>query len=232
MMPCILNIETATDVCSVALSLDGVVLYEKENTEGRSHANLLGVFVDEAVRFSRSQNITIDAVAVSCGPGSYTGLRIGVSEAKGLCYGLKLPLIALQTLDIMVQQIIDKAILDRETLLCPMIDARRMEVYAAIYNSQLVRIRETAADIVDETTYSSYLKMSKVAFLGNGSAKCKDSIIDPNAMFIDNVYPRASDMIKLSEKAFMNSKFENVAYFEPFYLKDFIATVPKNKVLF
>lgn len=231
-MSCILNIETATEVCSIALSRDGKIIFERENTEGRSHANLLGVFVDEALQYSRSNNIDIDAVAVSSGPGSYTGLRIGVSEAKGLCYGLRIPLIALKTLEIMAQQIADEAILDADTILCPMIDARRMEVYAAIYNSQLSSVRETLADIVDEKTYSSYLTKSKVAFFGNGVAKCKGTIIDINAIFIDNVYPRAKDMVKLSEKAFDESRFEDVAYFEPFYLKDFVTTTPKNKVLF
>lgn len=230
-MPCILNIETATEVCSVALSKDESILFEKINTEGRSHANMLGLFVDEAMQFVRSNNLAIDAVAVSCGPGSYTGLRIGVSEAKGLCYGLKVPLIAIKTLEIMAQHIIDEHFVDTDTLLCPMIDARRMEVYATIFDSKLNVIRETSADIVDDTTYKSYLEQSKVAFFGNGSDKCKGEITQLNAIFIDNVYPKAKDMIKLSEKAFQNKNFVDVAYFEPFYLKDFVTTTPKNKIL-
>lgn len=230
-MSCILNIETATEVCSVVLSKEGSILFEKINVEGRSHANLLGVFVDEAMQFSRSNNLKIDAVAVSCGPGSYTGLRIGVSEAKGLCYGLRIPLIAVRTLEVMAQHIIDEKVVNEDVLLCPMIDARRMEVYAAIYDSKLNTIRDTSADIVDEYTYKTYLEQSKVAFFGNGSDKCKGAITELNAIFIDNVYPHAKDMIKLSEKAFHEGSFVDVAYFEPFYLKDFVTTTPKNKIL-
>ena len=229
-MACILNIETATEVCSVALSKDEKILFENINTEGRSHANLLGVFVNEAVQFARSNNLKIDAVAVSCGPGSYTGLRIGVSEAKGLCYGLSIPLIAIKTLEIMVQHIVDEKIVDNDTLLCPMIDARRMEVYAAIYDSKLNVLRKTSADIVDNTTYKSYLDQAKIAFFGNGSDKCKGAITELNAIFIDNVYPRAKDMVKLSERAYQDRNFVDVAYFEPFYLKDFVTTTPNNKV--
>lgn len=230
-MSIILNIETATEICSVALSEDNTVLFERINTEGRSHANQLGVFVDEAMQYVRANSLKLDAVAVSCGPGSYTGLRIGVSEAKGLCYGLQIPLIAIETLDIMAQHIIDEGILDTDTLLCPMIDARRMEVYASIYDSSLKVIRDTAADIVDDTTYKQYLEKSKVAFFGNGADKCKGTITDLKAIFIDNVYPKAKDMVKLSNKAFAQKSFVDVAYFEPFYLKDFVTTTPKNKIL-
>lgn len=230
-MPYILNIETATDVCSVALSAEGKIVFAKESTEERSHANILGVFVEETMQYVRCNGLRIDAVAVSCGPGSYTGLRIGVSEAKGLCYGLRVPLIAIKTLEIMAQQIINRADIERDTLLCPMIDARRMEVYAAIYNSNLETIRNTSADIVDNTTYQEYLKDGKVAFFGNGSAKCKKEIIDSNAVFIDNIYPKAEDMVDLAEFAFAQKNFVDIAYFEPFYLKDFVTTTPKNKVL-
>lgn len=230
-MPYILNIETATEVCSVVLSQNENILFERINTEGRSHANLLGVFVEEAMQYVRSNHLALDAIAVSCGPGSYTGLRIGVSEAKGLCYGLKIPLIAIKTLNILAQHVIDENILENDTLLCPMIDARRMEVYAAIYDSNLNNVRDTLADIVDSSTYEQYLKKTKVAFFGNGSDKCKGSIVDTNAIFIDNIYPKAKDMVKLSNIAFNNKDFVDVAYFEPYYLKDFVTTIPKNKVL-
>ncbi|NDW19489.1 tRNA (adenosine(37)-N6)-threonylcarbamoyltransferase complex dimerization subunit type 1 TsaB [Dysgonomonas sp. 216] len=230
-MPCILSIETSTNVCSVAVAIDGKNIFEKENIDGPSHATLLGVFVQEAVDYIQENGMALDAVAVSCGPGSYTGLRIGVSEAKGLCYGLNIPLIALNTLKIMASKVSKNATIDNESLLCPMIDARRMEVYAAIYDLNLNIVRDIQADIVDENTYASFLQASKITFFGNGSAKCKDAIKHPNAVFLENIYPTASDMSSLAITAFENKTFEDVAYFEPFYLKEFIATTPKNKIL-
>jgi len=228
-MCCILNIETATPVCSVALSRCSDVLFYKENKEGASHASLLGVFVAEAIQYAREIGLTLDAVAVSAGPGSYTGLRIGVSEAKGLCYGFNIPLIAVPSLKIMAENVILSG-MDADYY-CPMIDARRMEVYAAIYDRQLNEVRETAADVVDEKIYASYLKQGTVVFFGNGAAKCKTILSSPNAIFFDEIHPLASAMVSLSETAFLNRAFEDVAYFEPLYLKEFVAIAGRNKVI-
>ncbi|GAB6012368.1 tRNA (adenosine(37)-N6)-threonylcarbamoyltransferase complex dimerization subunit type 1 TsaB [Viscerimonas tarda] len=230
-MPCILHIETSTLACSVAVSLNGGTIYKEEAPDGPSHASLLGVFVDNAVRFTRTNNIRLEAVAVSCGPGSYTGLRIGVSEAKGLCFGLGLPLIALNTLLIMAAKTVKDSSLPEDALLCPMIDARRMEVYAGIYNRQLEPVRGIGADIVDENSYREYLLQHQVVFFGNGADKCKDYLSSENALFLENVYPVASDMVALAEDAFAAGDFVDIAYFEPFYLKEFVATVAKNKGL-
>lgn len=231
-MAYILNIETATSVCSVSICDEEIIIYEKEKTEGPSHASLLGKFVDDAMKFAKQQNISLDAVAVSCGPGSYTGLRIGVSEAKGLCFGLDIPLIAINTPLIMAQKVIeDIQNLETTTLLCPMIDARRMEVYAAIYDANLITQRAIQADIVDENSYLDFLKTNKVAFFGNGSEKCRSNITHPNAIFIEGIYPQAKSMSQLAQSAYQNKQFVDVAYFEPFYLKEFVATTPKNKVL-
>lgn len=227
----ILCIETATSVCSVSINNEEAIIYQKEETKGPSHASLLGRFVDDAVKFARSQNIKLDAIAVSCGPGSYTGLRIGVSEAKGLCFGLNIPLIAIDTPLILAEGVLQNNSIEEDVLLCPMIDARRMEVYAAIYNTKLDVVRDIEADIVDHETYLKYLDSNKVLFFGNGSEKCKDSIEHPNAIFIDSAYPQAKSMNKLAIDAYKNSEFEDVAYFEPFYLKEFVATTPKNKVI-
>lgn len=227
----ILNIETSTSVCSVALSVDNKVGFEKVSYEGPSHAALLGVFVEEALTLMKKKEIKLDAIAISSGPGSYTGLRIGVSMAKGLCFGYGIPLIAVPTLDIMAYKVIHENNLSDDMLYCAMLDARRMEVYATIYDSNINVIRPTAADIVTTDTYSSFLENNKVCFFGNGAAKCKEIITSPNAVFIDNIDPLAGDMIVLANKMFINNKFEDVAYFEPFYLKEFVATKAKNKVL-
>lgn len=232
-MPCILHIETATEVCSVAVSLDGEVLFQREETKGPSHAVLLGVFVNEAVQELRAKNIALDAVSVSCGPGSYTGLRIGVSEAKGLCYGLNIPLIALNTLKVMAVGMVSSSVVrDNEgALLCPMIDARRMEVYDAIFDSDLSQVRDVHADIIDPDSFADLLQNHKIIFFGNGAEKCKEALTSANVLFVDGLYPRAVDMIALAESAYSKQEFVDVAYFEPFYLKEFVATVPKNKVL-
>lgn len=231
-MPCILNIETATNVCSVAVSVDGKIVFDKENTTGPSHAALLGVFVAESLDVVRNNNYKLDAVAVSCGPGSYTGLRIGVSEAKGLCYGFGIPMIAIKSLEIMAKKVLDtQQTMNEDDYLCPMIDARRMEVYAAVYNCKLETVRDTAADIVDTGSYKSFLDNHRVIFFGNGAEKCKGVLTHSNAVFIDGVYPSAKYMTGLSERAFHNKEFVDVAYFEPFYLKDFIATTPKKNLL-
>ena len=175
-------------------------------------------------------NLTADAVAVSGGPGSYTGLRIGVSMAKGICYGRNLPLIGLPTLEVLCVPVLLYHELPDDALLCPMIDARRMEVYSAVYDRALNVIRKVGADVIDENSYQEYLDKGPVYFFGNGALKCKDKIVHPNARFLENIYPLASNMSPLSEKALAKEDFKDVAYFEPFYLKEFIATKP-NKLL-
>lgn len=229
-MSLILNIETSTSVCSVALSEGEEVLFEKASFEGPSHAALLGVYVEEALKVAKSKGRRLDAVAVSSGPGSYTGLRIGVSVAKGLCFGFGIPLISVHTLEILASAAIRENE-EADCLYCAMLDARRMEVYASMYDSRLNTIRATTADIVDADSYVSFLEKGKVCFFGDGAAKCKAVITSPNACFIDGIYPLAVNMASLSRQAFDEGRFENVAYFEPFYLKEFQATIAKNKVL-
>jgi tRNA threonylcarbamoyladenosine biosynthesis protein TsaB len=230
-MAFLLTIETSTTVCSLSLFANGMPVFERLDTTGASHASLLGVFAAEALVYARKEHIKIDAVAVSAGPGSYTGLRIGVSEAKGLCYGLDIPLIALPTLKILTTQAFHHAPFTVHPLFCPMIDARRMEVFAALYDEKLNEIRPVQADIIDENSYKEYLDKQPVVFFGNGSDKCRAIIQSPNAVFIPDIYPAAGAMIALAEEAFANEKFVDVAYFEPFYLKEFQATIPKNKFI-
>lgn len=227
-MACILHIETSTEACSVAVSEDGLAEFKLEDLQGPSHAVQLGVFVDEALSFVDNHGMPLDAVAVSCGPGSYTGLRIGVSMAKGICYGRNLPLIAIPTLEVMSVPVLLQQDLPDDALLCPMIDARRMEVYAAIYDRALNMKRSIAADIVDESSYLEYLDSQPVYFYGNGAAKCREKITHPNAHFIEGVRPLARWMFPLAEKALAGKDFKDVAYFEPFYLKEFIASTPKK----
>lgn len=227
-MSCILHIETSTEVCSVAVSQDGASIFSKEDFKGPSHATELGVFVDEALSFADSHAIPVDAVAVSCGPGSYTGLRIGVSMAKGICYALGVPLIGIPTLEVMCVPVLLFRDLPEDALLCPMIDARRMEVYATVYDRALRVKRETGADVVDENSYSEFLAEHPVYFFGNGAAKCKDKLTHPNACFLDDIHPLAKWMFPLAEKAVARNDFKDVAYFEPFYLKEFVASKPKN----
>lgn len=228
-MSCILHIETSTKVCSVAVTEDGAVLFEKTDKEGPSHAVQLGVFVDEALSYTDNHGIPFDAAAVSCGPGSYTGLRIGVSMAKGLCYARGLRLIAIPTLELLcVPVLLQHDDLPEDAVLCPMIDARRMEVYSALYDRALHTVRETGADIVDEATYQEYLEGRPMYFFGDGAEKCKAKITHPNAHFMADVLPLARYMGPLAEKAMAEGRFEDVAYFEPFYLKEFIASKPKK----
>lgn len=228
-MSVILHIETSTQVCSCALSDDGRIIASREDFGGQSHAALLGVFADEVLNEARRLRLPVDAVAVSSGPGSYTGLRIGVSEAKGLSYGLGVPLIAIPTPLIMASMV--KNEVDAQTLLCPMIDARRMEVYATFFDTSLHVIKPTSADIIDEESYAALLDSHKIVFFGNGAEKCKQALHHPNAFFIDGIHPLASAMPPLAERALQEKQCVDVAYFEPFYLKEFVATVAKNKVL-
>lgn len=227
-MSCILHIETSTEVCSVSASQDGASIFSKEDFNGPSHAVVLGVFVDEVLSFIDNHAIPLDAVAVSCGPGSYTGLRIGVSMAKGICYGRNIPLIAIPTPEVMTVPVLLFQDLPEDALLCPMIDARRMEVYAAIYDRALKVKREISADIIDENSYSEFLVEHPVYFFGNGAAKCREKITHPNAHFIENIHPLAKWMFPLAERAMAEKDFKDVAYFEPFYLKEFVASTPKK----
>ncbi len=227
-MACILNIETSTDVCSVAVSQDGACIFHKEDHSGPNHAVSLGVYVDEALSFTDNHAIPFDAVAVSCGPGSYTGLRIGVSMAKGICYARDLKLLAVPTLELLCVPVLLRELVGENALLCPMIDARRMEVYAGIYDRALRPVREVRADIVDSETYKEYLDERPVYFFGNGAAKCMEAINHPNAHLIKGIEPLGKYMFPLAERKFLREEYEDVAYFVPFYLKDFVAKTPKK----
>lgn len=226
-MSCILSIETSTDVCSVAVSEDGACIYHEEDFSGPNHAERLGTYIDEALSFADSHAIPLDAVAVSCGPGSYTGLRIGVSMAKGICYAINLPLIAIPTLELLCVPVLLGHEMEDDALICPMLDARRMEVYAAIYNRALKPVRDIQADIVNADTYREWLDNHPVYFFGNGAAKCMEAIQHPNAHFIEGIKPMAKNMFPLAEKRIALQQYEDVAYFTPFYLKDFVAKPSK-----
>jgi len=237
-MATILNIETSTEVCSVNVSENGKLLFEKESLEGLKHSELLTVFIEQLFSENNLEMKDVDAVAVAKGPGSYTGLRIGVSVAKGLCYALDKPLISISTLDAMgifTSQHPEQFNIENKSsenlLFCPMIDARRMEVYTALYNQNGEPSEPVSAKIIDENSFSEKLKDSEIAFFGNGADKCKKALNHPNALFAGPLKASARFMINLAEKKYNNKEFENVAYFEPFYLKNFVATVPKNKII-
>lgn len=231
-MATILNIETSTEVCSVALTCEGQVLEHHENYDGQTHATLLSAYVKDALDYVRTRELTLDAIAVSMGPGSYTGLRIGLSEAKGLAFGLNVPLIGVNTLQLLVVTTMFHNFFDEDDILyVPMIDARRMEVYTAAYNSALQAVIEPQAMIIDENSFSDILAEHKVVFMGNGSNKVREVIKHPNAVFVDGIKPVALEMMALAEKAFRESDFIDVAYSTPLYLKEFQATTPKKKVL-
>jgi tRNA threonylcarbamoyladenosine biosynthesis protein TsaB len=236
--PLILHIETATDICSAALSEGERQLSLVESNRERSHATLLNTFIRQAVAEAGKELKELDAVAVSKGPGSYTGLRIGVSTAKGLAYALEIPLLAVGTLEGMangatsndaVRELV--ALHGDHLLLCPMLDARRMEVYAGFYSTKNSPYREVSADVIEEDSYHEILESHPVCFFGNGAEKCKALLKHPNAFFVNDINPSATSMIAPVLKQYHQSKFEDVAYFEPFYLKDFVATVPRKKVL-
>lgn len=223
-MALVLNIETATTNCSVSLSKDGETLVLKEdNSLGYSHAETLHLFIDEVIKTANIKPSQIDAVAVSKGPGSYTGLRIGVSSAKGLCFALNKPLIAISTLESLAHQV-----KNNDGFIVPMLDARRMEVYSAIYNSNFEIHREIQAEILTEDSYAELLKTYKVYFIGNGVEKTKAFIQHPNAIFIEGKLPSANEMSLLAEIKHKKSDTEDVAYFEPYYLKDFVALKKKH----
>ena len=228
-MAVILLLETSTAVCSAALIRGEEVLFEKASFEGPSHAALLGIYVEEAFMLLRENGLTLDAVAISGGPGSYTGLRIGTSMAKGLCFGQDIPLISIWTLEVMASSVASQE--KGYDFYIPLMDARRMEVYDAVYDPALKLLRPVTADVIDETSFAEYLEKGRVCFFGNGAEKCKPVIRHANASFIDGIYPLAINMAPLANDAFAASRFENVAYYEPFYLKEFVAIKAKNKVL-
>jgi tRNA threonylcarbamoyladenosine biosynthesis protein TsaB len=235
-MPTLLHIETATSICSVALSRSGKLLSLRESADKNAHSSVLTTFIEECFISSRVQISEIDAIAVSKGPGSYTGLRIGVATAKGLCYALEKPLIAIPTLKSMASGMLNSVLGTRYsvlgTLLCPMIDARRMEVFSSVFDSKLVEIRETLAEIIGENSFSELLNEHTIFFAGDGAAKCKPFLEEnENTYFLDDFQVSARNMIQLAEEKFRSSDFENIAYFEPYYLKDFIAGKPRVKGL-
>jgi tRNA threonylcarbamoyladenosine biosynthesis protein TsaB len=229
-MSCILHIETSTDVCSVAVSEDSHVIFQQDDHSGPNHAEKLGTMVDEALSFTDNHAIPFDAVAVSCGPGSYTGLRIGVSMAKGICYGRNLKLIAVPTLELLCVPVLLRELVPEDGILCPMLDARRMEVYAGLYTRALKPIRDVQADVVDADTYREYLDKQPVYFFGNGAKKCMDTIQHPNAHYIDGIEPLAKWMQPLAERRLLAEQVEDVAYFVPFYLKDYVAKMPSKLI--
>jgi len=221
----ILNIETATKNCSVSIAKNGEILAIKELNNGNySHAEVLHPFIVDILEEANITSQELDAVAVSKGPGSYTGLRIGVSAAKGLCFAFDKPLISIETLRSLAHSIsIDKGVI------IPMLDARRMEVYAAVFNSDYDSVREIKAEIIDETSFLEYLENQKVYFLGDGAQKCKEIITHENAVFVDDKFPSSKEMAELSYSKYKKNDIEDVAYFEPFYLKDFVVIPQKKK---
>ena len=226
-MATILNIETATKNCSVSISKNGKIISLKEFNDGNySHAEVLHSFIIDIVEEANILLNDLDAIAVSKGPGSYTGLRIGVSAAKGFCFALQIPLIAIDTLTSL-----SHAISIEEGIIIPLLDARRMEVYSAVFNQENEKIREIEAEIIDENSFSAYLNQQKVYFLGDGALKCQEIIKHDNAIFIDDMFPSSKEMGVLAFEKYKKSDFENVAYFEPFYLKDFIVVPEKKKNL-
>lgn len=233
----ILHLETATNVCSVALSRGTHILANRISYEERSHGTLLTVFIEEVFSETQLKPEILDAISVSIGPGSYTGLRIGVSVCKGIAFGHQIPVLGIPTLEILNEAAsrhpdVQKIINNHDTLLlCPMIDARRMEVYTACYKPSGEEVEKVSAKIIDESSYNELLEKHKIIFFGNGSEKLHDTINHPNAFFIKDISPLAEAMLPLALKKYAEKDFEDTAYFEPFYLKDFIATIPRKKVL-
>jgi tRNA threonylcarbamoyladenosine biosynthesis protein TsaB len=225
----ILNIETATDVCSVCLAGDGSLLSVRELYEGQGHARYLTTFISDCLKEAGADYFDLDAVAVSKGPGSFTGLRIGVATAKGLCYALDKPLISVPTLQSMAVMCRDK-MLNHEGFYCPMIDARRMEVYTAVFDEHLNFLRETQAEILDEHSFPGLLEQKRVIFFGDGMPKYRQvAQPHPNALFDDTVQPSSLGMMVLAEESYKSKNFEVAAYFEPFYLKDFYSPTRTGK---
>jgi tRNA threonylcarbamoyladenosine biosynthesis protein TsaB len=218
-MAVILCLETSTTNCSVAIAVDGrIIALQEDNNNQYSHAEKLHSFIDQVLAKNGTLKSSLQAIAVSKGPGSYTGLRIGVSAAKGLCFAMDIPLISIPTLEALAHQ----AVIENG-LIIPMLDARRLEVYAAVFSSENDQIRETKAEVLNENSYYDYLKTNKVCFIGDGVEKFKALCKHKSAVFIEGMLPSAKQMGALAEIKYNNSDFEDVAYFEPYYLKDFIA---------
>lgn len=231
LLPVILHIESSTLTCSVAVSQHGNVLALKESHDYTySHSEKLVVHVDEVIREAGLKPSNLSAVCVSKGPGSYTGLRIGVSAAKGLCYGLGIPLLSVGSLESMAQTAMlqFKNEMNEADLLCPMIDARRMEVYTSVFDRSFGKLKEVSAEIIDENSFATELSANRIAFFGDGAAKCKELMAHSNAIFLSDFNPSAIGMIALAEEKYAEGKFEDLAYFEPYYLKDFVAGLPKK----
>lgn len=233
----ILNIETSTNVCSAAVTFDGMVLCQREDFSGHNHATLLSGFIKDCLDHIAAHEMKLDAVAVSIGPGSYTGLRIGLSEAKGLCYALNIPLIGIDTLKIMAVEVMFNPQVCGDEKFVPMIDARRKEVYTAVYDmaldthvppTPLILDGDGQEGIPSAALYDRYLDGGKVLFFGNGSDKARDIITSPNAVFVPDIHPLAANMLPLAEQAFMRRDFLDLAYSVPLYLKEFQATKPKK----
>ena len=235
----IILIETSTALCSAALAEDGVITSYRESSAPKAHASLTAVFIQEMLSERNLSLSDCDAVCVSMGPGSYTGLRVGVSTAKGLCFGSGKPLLAVGTLDTLVAQASDVISSEHDVIpsevegspyrfIIPMIDARRMEVYTAVFENGR-QITETAPAIIDENSFSEYLEQGSCLFIGDGAGKCADVIKPPNARFCQ-CFPKASAMLEPAIAAYRSGDFKDVAYFEPFYLKEFVATVSKKKL--
>ena len=224
-MAIILNIETATKNCSVSLSEKQSILALVELNEGQfSHAEKLHTFILKVLKTSHKTMQDIDAIAISKGPGSYTGLRIGVSAAKGLCFALDKPLISVPTLNVLAKAFVMK----KGDFIIPLLDARRMEVYCTVFDGSYNEIEKTSAKIIDEHSFLDILNKGKVFFIGDGAEKCKGIIKHDNAIFLEDYFPSAKEMARISYKKFQENDFEDVAYFEPFYLKDFVAGKPKK----
>ncbi len=227
----LLFLETATQVCSVAIAENGKLLAIKESETANSHAEMLTYFIQEVLADATIELQDLDAIVISKGPGSYTGLRIGVSSAKGLCYSLDIPLISLNTLQSIAAGMSEKE-LAPDALYCPMIDARRMEVYTALFDGENKEIEPTSAKIIDEHSFKNILNKQIVYFGGDGAEKCKPILSQhKNAKFLADFRISSKDMIKLASEKYTAKQFEDVAYFEPYYLKDFIAGIPKVKGL-
>ncbi|NVN17857.1 tRNA (adenosine(37)-N6)-threonylcarbamoyltransferase complex dimerization subunit type 1 TsaB [Muricauda sp. HICW] len=225
-MATILHLETATTNCSVSIAKDGEMLVLKENNAANySHSEQLHVFIKEALEEASLSFSDLDAVAISKGPGSYTGLRIGVSSAKGLCFSLDIPLISVPTLQSMAHQVDLKS----GELVIPVLDARRMEVYSCVYNASYKEVRETRAEIIEEASFSEFVSDSKVYIIGSGAEKIRGVLEHPNFIFNESVVPSAKDMIQIALQKYQSNDFEDVAYFEPYYLKDFVFQQKKKK---
>lgn len=232
-MAIVLGIETATQSCSVSLGDSSGIIARKSSIEKNAHAKNVSVFIDQIFKEKGMSFSQLDAIAVSKGPGSYTGLRIGVSTAKGLCYALNKPLIAVNTLRSMAYEMAKKYKGQTSCLLCPMIDARRMEVYSAIFDIDNQIIRETHAEVIHSGSFSDMLKDHNLIFFGDGAAKCEAVLGQhPHSQFIPDIHPSANPLVELAQDRYNNNEFEDVAYFEPYYLKDFIAGKPRVKGLY